>query len=268
MKQNGKVIFWCVLALVIMIMSFIVIGRAETVSDDYIEFSFETNQFDRKVLASLPQILISVKDRGDTAQIVVRSKDTVNHFTSQRFSQYREGMEKFLRKTSFIDFDSEEVVNLSNQLNLSELSPLDCAKTVLNTINQNAGLIQFDEELVDKIICGESLGYSASETLRRRKGTCGEFTNVFIALMRLNKIPCKYICGFYLNPEHQTLHAWAEFYDKNLGWVPVDPQNGMLGVSPYHIKRLEGKDFQDTGSDFSKLLVGNFKIIKTMENHP
>lgn len=101
----------------------------------------------------------------------------------------------------------------------------------------------------------------ALTVLKRSKGTCGEFANVFVALMRLNNIPCKYIQGYMITPYGQSLHAWAEFYDENIGWIPVDPQGGMFGVSQYHVKMLEGVDFSMIGADFSSLKFGNSKII-------
>lgn len=64
---------------------------------------------------------------------------------------------------------------------------------------------------------------------------CMEFTDLFIALSRAAGIPARGLNGFaYTTDEKRrplglddsnqdVLHAWAEYYDSDKGWVPVDP---------------------------------------------
>ena len=64
---------------------------------------------------------------------------------------------------------------------------------------------------------------------------CMEFADLFIALSRAAGIPARGLSGFaYTTDEKRrplglgesredVLHAWAEYYDKERGWVPVDP---------------------------------------------
>lgn len=65
---------------------------------------------------------------------------------------------------------------------------------------------------------------------------CMEFTDLFVALCRAAGIPARGLNGFaYTSDEKRrplgllgdsgqdVLHAWAEYYDDQRGWVPVDP---------------------------------------------
>lgn len=265
MNNMKKVIIAIICTSSIILCTLLCLAAYKKNTESYIEFSFVTNQYDEKVLSSAPQKLISLKKIGAQSEITVRGKDSFHNFSKTKFSKNKDDLDKYLQKTDFIDFDNEEVIQLSENLNLSELEPIACAKTILKSINQNTGFIKYDNALAADISLGYTFGRSASETLKTTMGTCGEFANVFVALMRLNNIPCKYICGCCLDPSYSTLHAWAEFYDEKLGWIPVDPQAGILGVLPNYIKRLEGIDFPDTGSDFSKIKFGNVRIVEVKE---
>ena len=82
--------------------------------------------------------------------------------------------------------------------------------------------------------------------LERGKGTCSEYTNLFIALIRKIGIPCRMAVGWIYMPDQnfQGSHAWAECYIENYGWLAVDPQNGFIWF-PAAIKLFHGKDFID-----------------------
>ena len=60
-----------------------------------------------------------------------------------------------------------------------------------------------------------------------KHGNCTDFHSPFIAMMRADGIPAQFDIGFPL-PEGKTsgdtpgYHCWAQFYSKNIGWVPVD----------------------------------------------
>ena len=148
----------------------------------------------------------------------------------------------------------ENVMDIYHKLDLSSLSEYQCAKTILTFL---VSVLKYDNELAAEISSGLSYGKSASWVLENKKGTCGEYSNLFIALMRLKGIPCKFVTGLYCSSGQVTFHAWAEFYDSRNGWIAVEPQGGILGVSSNHIKLKEGIDFADTNFDMAKC---DFKI--------
>lgn len=65
------------------------------------------------------------------------------------------------------------------------------------------------------------------QTLERGSGTCSEYANVYVAIMRNMGIPARFISGYIYG---EGYHAWAEFYLKGYGWIPVDPQLGRTGI--------------------------------------
>ncbi len=77
---------------------------------------------------------------------------------------------------------------------------------------------------------------------------CMEFSDLFIALTRAMGIPARELNGFAI-PQSEVLtpvpvgmdnsdilHSWAEFYDPNFAWVPVDPAWGSTSGMDYFTK--------------------------------
>jgi transglutaminase-like putative cysteine protease len=60
-----------------------------------------------------------------------------------------------------------------------------------------------------------------------KRGNCTDFHSVFISMARSQGIPARFEIGFPV-PAGKTsgdipgYHCWAEFYDSQYGWVPVD----------------------------------------------
>jgi len=82
----------------------------------------------------------------------------------------------------------------------------------------------------DKSVPGWGLG-DIPYCLRIGKGNCTDFHSLFIALARTAGIPARWNMGFplaYGPPTPgvptpvQGYHCWAEFWDPDVGWVPVD----------------------------------------------
>lgn len=60
-----------------------------------------------------------------------------------------------------------------------------------------------------------------------KKGNCTDFHSLFIAMARSQGIPARFEIGFPLpddkhSAEISGYHCWAEFFDPDHGWVPVD----------------------------------------------
>jgi transglutaminase-like putative cysteine protease len=73
-------------------------------------------------------------------------------------------------------------------------------------------------------------GYGEGDVLwvcESRAGNCTDFHSLFMSLARSRGIPAKFQIGFPLPDERGSgtikgYHCWAQFYDKQLGWIPVD----------------------------------------------
>ena len=60
-----------------------------------------------------------------------------------------------------------------------------------------------------------------------KKGNCTDFHSLFIAMARSQGIPAKFEIGFQVpagksSGEIAGYHCWAEFFDPQHGWIPVD----------------------------------------------
>ncbi|UCG95342.1 MAG: transglutaminase domain-containing protein [archaeon] len=82
-----------------------------------------------------------------------------------------------------------------------------------------------------------------------RRGTCDEFTNLFLAMCRSVGIPGRYVAGITYSKDGWGYHAWAEVYlDK---WIPVDPTWNEIGwLDATHV-------------EFGKFLDGGKVKVKT-----
>lgn len=69
----------------------------------------------------------------------------------------------------------------------------------------------------------------AAAALRRGKGDCTDYTDVFVALCRAKNIPARHVSGLLTHWRQTPCHSWAEFYTPENGWLPVDLLHGKLG---------------------------------------
>jgi len=86
------------------------------------------------------------------------------------------------------------------------------------------------------------------EIINNPEGVCQDFTHLFCALSKANNIPTRYVSG-YLHQGNgyfgdSQMHAWAEAYIPQVGWIGFDPTNHLL-VNDNHIKVAHGKDYND-----------------------
>lgn len=96
-------------------------------------------------------------------------------------------------------------------------------------------------------------GFTNTETLLKdvvkfKMGVCQDFAHLFIAICRKQKIPARYVSGYLNQGANLTgnmfLHAWAEAYIPEIGWIGYDPTNKLV-VDHNYIKIAHGLDYQD-----------------------
>ncbi len=83
-----------------------------------------------------------------------------------------------------------------------------------------------------------------------RTGYCQHYASAAVLMYRLFGIPCRYVAGYVVQPNDfvrldngrweadvpdTSAHAWAEVFDENIGWTPVDltPDNAGNVVPEY-----------------------------------
>jgi transglutaminase-like putative cysteine protease len=97
---------------------------------------------------------------------------------------------------------------------------------------------------------------SAYDVYTTRRGVCQDFAGLFITLMRLIRVPARYVCGYLHtgNAERDqqagrapsdATHAWVEVYLPFVGWRGFDPTNGVLPRLD-HVRLAVGRHWRDT----------------------
>ena len=96
---------------------------------------------------------------------------------------------------------------------------------------------------------------SSADTFEKRRGTCDEFSHLFIAMARAVGIPARYVSGITYGTfgiesggsADWYAHGWAEVYIGR--WVSFDPTYGEIGyVDGTHIKIAHAPDQKDLES--------------------
>ena len=103
------------------------------------------------------------------------------------------------------------------------------------------------------------------EFIEKGAGVCQDFTHLFLAIARLNHIPARYTSG-YLHQGNgyqgdSQMHAWAECYIPEKGWIGFDPANNLIALEN-HIKVAHGKDYTDC-APIKGVIYGNSKKNET-----
>jgi transglutaminase-like putative cysteine protease len=81
---------------------------------------------------------------------------------------------------------------------------------------------------------------SASAVCAAGWSDCGGLSTVYVAILRASGIPARCLVGWNLEP--LAPHARAEFYARDVGWVPVEP---AAAVSARTVETCFGRDQSD-----------------------
>jgi hypothetical protein len=143
--------------------------------------------------------------------------------------------------------DLKDFLKSSEKVNLEGETLQKVAKTlkVENRIQTVRAILQWMQE---KLSYKVSTFSNAEEVVVRGYGECWAWSSVFTALARLSGIPARNVWGptnypGFALPGHLKGHTWAEFFDPQLGWVPIEPQYPLqLGLLPHHYIRVSHSD--------------------------
>lgn len=142
-----------------------------------------------------------------------------------------QGYDEYLQPTKYLDSGDPGVAALASELASGKSDLYGTVSDMSHWVSDN---IEYDPS------CGAFVE-SASWTLSERRGTCDEYANLLIAMLRAVGIPARYVTGVaYSNlPSINGFgnHAWAEVYFPGHGWVPFDPTYGQHGyLDASHVK--------------------------------
>jgi transglutaminase-like putative cysteine protease len=98
-----------------------------------------------------------------------------------------------------------------------------------------------------------------------KSGNCTDFHSLFISLARASGIPAKFVMGVPLANDKKEgeipgYHCWAEFYEEELGWVPVDISEAWKNKSKYEYY------FGTIGADRLEISIGRDIVLEPNAN--
>lgn len=81
----------------------------------------------------------------------------------------------------------------------------------------------------------EGAPQAADVTLGARKGSCRDYTVLFMTCCRAFGIPARFVSGYYFGGAEgaQYLHAWVEVYLPGAGWRGFDPTQNCLAADTH-----------------------------------
>ena len=107
-----------------------------------------------------------------------------------------------------------------------------------------------------------TLATTAFDVYVKRRGVCQDFTNLFVCLARLLGVPARYVCGYlFTGPKDENRvqaeasHAWAQVYLPEVGWLGLDPTNGIV-TSTNHVRLSVGVTYRDATPTSGTIYVG------------
>lgn len=139
---------------------------------------------------------------------------------------------QYTRPEEYIESDAEEIVEEANRI---------ASKT--NNVYELCALIANFTSNYVKYTLGINYDKGALWVYKNRKGKCGHFARLYVALARALGIPAKTAYGLgFLSIEfgkihiEDSTHSWVLVYIPGHGWVPVEPQHGYneFGLAPYY----------------------------------
>lgn len=92
-----------------------------------------------------------------------------------------------------------------------------------------------------------SIDTTAEASLEAARGSCRDYTHIFVTAARQLGIPCRYVSGYLMRDdrdEQTSAHAWAEAHLPGLGWVGFDSVYDMC-PNDHYVRIGCGLDYRD-----------------------
>ena len=181
-----------------------------------------------------------------------------NEIRSNRIKKY----EKFLTNETDLEVHNSKLRALSKKIVGDEKSPLVKAEKIYQWIGDT---IKYDRKYK---------GGGALNTYLERAGTCGDFTDLMITLLRIQQIPARKVHGFFLDDiwpkkgdevkirDAWFEHSWAEYFVPEIGWVACEPTFGIH--HPNYFAAIDCSHFRTYTGEFvapqHALFVYNYSL--------
>jgi transglutaminase-like putative cysteine protease len=162
------------------------------------------------------------------SDLVITASGEVETFDTGGVSgpdQYHINPRVFLNKTGLTE-SSDPIDDMANEVRLSSDNPLDQLHMLMGTISEKVVYEPWTTHA----------GTTAAEAFEAGNGVCQDHAHILIAAARHLDIPARYVTG-YLHVEEEgsyvAHHAWSEAFLPELGWIGLDPANGICPTEHY-----------------------------------
>lgn len=148
-------------------------------------------------------------------------------------------------KNAFVDFASDCFAPTTP----IAICALDLSNKLHRTLTYTPGETTIDTPLL--------------KVLDERRGVCQDYAHLMIACLRARGLAARYVSGYLRTAQADgtpqlvgadASHAWVSVYAPPLGWIDLDPTNGLI-VNTDHITLAWGRDFGDV-SPLRGVIVG------------
>lgn len=161
-----------------------------------------------------------------------------------------EEYQEWLESSELIESDDASIIQQASDIAKGNDDLYDVVHDLAKWVNEN---VEYD------IAYGKDFE-KASWVLHNKRGTCDEYTTLFIAMCRSLGIPAKYVGGIAYSNIHEiegfASHAWAEVYFPDYGWIPFDTtywQFGFVDASHVILKEFINPDESSTTYEWKGL---------------
>ncbi len=162
-------------------------------------------------------VLFRFKDIEKSFKIIVKSDLTIYRKISDKNDSTAKDLTPYLIAEKNIESDSSRIVALA--ATLKQKSDIE---TIMKTFEYVQTNIKYE--------ANEAIG--AEKVLQTKVGKCMDYSDLFVALLRANKIPAKSVFGMLVDfTGENPLHAWPEAYLEKQGWVRFDPTTGHSDIT-------------------------------------
>ena len=189
-----------------------------------------------------PELSFGIDSVVDTRTNFNKVNQKISFPIKEDLSDYK----PYLKPTSLVNSDDPRIIEKANEIVKGE----DDLFVVVSK------LARWTKENIDYDL--ETLTAEASQSsvwvLENKRGVCDELTTLFVAMLRSQGIPARFVTGSsYTNVINDFgNHAWAEVYFLNVGWVAFDPTYGQFGyVDATHIKMKESVDIKNSSVNYA-----------------
>lgn len=143
----------------------------------------------------------------------------------------------FLQVESFVA--EKEINEILASLYTKEKTPFQNAQAISAYIYKN---FEYKKGVT-------SIETKVDEILKLKAGVCQDFAHLMLLMLRIIKIPARYVSGYICPKNHElrgegATHAWVEAFLPYYGWLGLDPTNNCI-VSDRHVRLAVGRNFSD-----------------------